>query len=167
MEILLKEQANAMSAMQSFIDSYPKYGPSRRTIQFYEKKIEQLEIWKQQFDNRNSKLRPYETMSDQPYFVDHSYERTVELYVNHISKVRDDFNKLLVLGGNDNEQLNQSISIQGAEKLNQSLINENNHNSSQTSDSDDTESEDEPTNDPQMKTLEIRQIEVKSLIKNN
>lgn len=171
-EALLEEQAGAITEMKAFVSSYPKYGPSRRTIDFFEKKIEQLEKWKKQFDARNNKLRPYEAMSDQPYFVEETYSNTLVLYANHMKQLRADFNNILL---NQSHTSHQSTSAQAAEQLdsekevsNQTVNDVRDAIDFTNSDSEDNEEVDEPNQnlggDQAMNTLKLRKSEVKMLI---
>lgn len=93
------------------VSSYPKYGSDRRTIRFYEGKIEELERWKKSFDSNNHKLLPFEPMADQPYFINNVYRDSVDLYKKHMKKIRKDFHLLV---NNEEDRFNHSHTNMGA-----------------------------------------------------
>lgn len=95
METLLKAQAEAVKVLNAFVSSYPKYGQSRRTSAFFEKKLDELEEWKKTFDANNIKLQPFEPISDQPYFVDGVYQQLIQIYERHKKKLSSDFSELM------------------------------------------------------------------------
>lgn len=163
MEALLHQQADAIKKLNAFVSNYPKYGRDRRTIRFYETKIEELENWKKNFDSTNVKLRPFEPMADQPYFIEDFYGKAVESYKKHMDKLRKDFQEIV---NEEEEVLNRSISNAGATTM---LRSENDGVVIAHSDASDSNDQiDMPINenDPDMKLFKIRTSELENLIKN-
>lgn len=157
METLLKEQTDAIKKLNAFVNSYPKYGRDRRTIRFYETKIEELENWKKVFDSNNNKLRPFEPLSDKPYFINDEYNESIVMYKNHMDKLRKDFNDLVT--HEEEQQFNRSSSNAGASTVNHSFRNDG-HN-------DDLNDQDDiPSIEifPEMKLFKIRNKELEKII---
>lgn len=93
METLLKLQKASITDLQSRIDNFRKDSADRKTTPYFERKIVQLDDWYQIFKNRHQELQkePDET---QPYFANHTFDSTKNLYREFRNRLRDALGKL-------------------------------------------------------------------------
>lgn len=87
MEALLKQQADAISLLDRIIINFSKDLKNRKTIDYFRKKITELDEWRQYFVNTDMKLRPYEQY-DQPYFNDNLFDQAMEAQAKHIQVLK-------------------------------------------------------------------------------
>lgn len=97
MEALLNQQAVAIDNLNRITINFSKDSKSRKNIDYFRKKIQELEEWRREFVFRHNKLQPFEAMSDQPYFTEKKYEQASEMHVLHLNVLQTGLDRIMAI----------------------------------------------------------------------
>lgn len=128
MESLLEKQRQAIEQLNRIIINYAKDSKTRKTIDYYKKKIEELDYWHTEFVTTNNKLRPFEALSDQNYFTENKFDEAMGSQCNHMEVLQSALQSLEYdSSGSSNKNTNE-IELNLSGKTNESgqntLVNE-------------------------------------------
>lgn len=79
MEAHLRLQKETVTILQAMLTNYKKDPANRKTLQYINKRLSSLRDHWDNFEIRNKKLQAFKD-SEQPYFVENTYEKTKALY---------------------------------------------------------------------------------------
>lgn len=94
MEALLQQQAAAIDQLNRITINYANDSKSRKTIDYFQKKIKELEDLQREFVANNNELQQYEPFSDQPYFTEKKYDEAMENQSLHFEMLKSSMDRL-------------------------------------------------------------------------
>ncbi|XP_048481675.1 uncharacterized protein LOC125489576 [Plutella xylostella] len=93
METLLANQAELVGVFNQFISNFKKTGAERKTVDYFKKKLNQLEQYWSEFQNNHFQLCQYDR--DHSYFTTSQFDKTKQVYENIKATIKNQYEALL------------------------------------------------------------------------